>query len=73
MSSPRIEIDILNTFAPIIFANIIFSNGVGRTGACLAIDHEFKRSRKEGVIDLLQYAMTMRTDRAMMIETIVGI
>ena len=51
---------------------VFCSNGVGRTGVFLALNHEYRRSRKEDSVDVLHYTMVMRTDRANMVETTVS-
>jgi len=50
---------------------LIYSAGVGRTGAFIAIDHEIQRLRHEGIVDVYNYVLKMRYYRNCMVQSAV--
>ncbi|KAL4236563.1 hypothetical protein ACF0H5_004948 [Mactra antiquata] len=52
--------------APIL---IHCSAGIGRSGTYIAVDYLLQQAKKEGIIDLLQCAQLMRSNRVNMIQT----
>lgn len=46
-----------------------YSAGIGRSGTYIAVDYLLQQAKAEGVIDLLQCAQLMRSNRVNMIQT----
>lgn len=55
-----------------IFYEIFFSAGVGRTGTYIALDALYREGEKTGKINVPMYVRTMRKDRMNMIQGDVG-
>ena len=60
-------------FLCIPFLKCSTSNGVGRTGAFIAMDMALEQSRKQGAIDVPAIVADIRNQRMKMIQTLVNI
>ena len=52
---------------------MVFSAGVGRTGAYILIDAMLERAKREATVDIFNFVRTIREDRMHMIQTFVRI